>query len=81
MPLANKSSGAYDDQLLPLIRKGIRIIVWVRSAIIVGLNNAGYDVGTVIAGLGIGGLAFALAAQDTVGNMFGGSSCSARSRS
>ncbi len=71
VPLANKSSGAYDDQLLPLIRKGIRIIVWV-LAIIVGLNNAGYDVGTVIAGLGIGGLAFALAAQDTVGNMFGG---------
>jgi MscS family membrane protein len=71
VPLAQRSSGAYDDQVLPLIRKGLRIIVWV-LAIIVGLNNAGYDVGTVIAGLGIGGLAFALAAQDTVGNMFGG---------
>lgn len=71
VPLARRSSGAYDDQVLPLIRKGIRIIVWV-LAIIVGLNNAGYDVGTVIAGLGIGGLAFALAAQDTVSNLFGG---------
>jgi MscS family membrane protein len=39
---------------------------------IVGLNNAGFDVGAVLAGLGIGGLAFALAAQDTVANLFGG---------
>jgi MscS family membrane protein len=70
-PLAAKTSGAFDDQILPLIRRGIRIIVWI-LAIIIGLNNAGYDVGTVLAGLGIGGLAFALAAQDTVANIFGG---------
>ncbi len=70
-PLASKTNGAFDDQILPLIRRGIRIIVWV-LAVIVGLNNAGYDVGTVLAGLGIGGLAFALAAQDTVANIFGG---------
>ena len=30
-----------------------------------------FDVGTVLAGLGIGGLAFALAAQDTLKNFFG----------
>ncbi len=70
-PVANRTSSAYDDQILPLVRKGLRIIVWT-LAVIIGLNNAGYDVGTVIAGLGIGGLAFALAAQDTVANMFGG---------
>ena len=70
-PLAHKTAGAFDDQILPVIRRGLRIIIWV-LAIIVGLNNAGYDVGTVLAGLGIGGLAFALAAQDTVGNIFGG---------
>lgn len=70
-PFAKKSSGAFDDQILPLIRRGLRVIVWA-LAIIIGLNNAGYDVGTVLAGLGIGGLAVALAAQDTVGNIFGG---------
>src|SRR5690606_15268118 len=32
----------------------------------------GFDVGALIAGLGIGGLALALAAQDTVKNIFGG---------
>ncbi len=60
-----------DDQLLPIVRRGIRFIV-VALGIIIGLNNAGFDVGAVLAGLGIGGLAFALAAQDTVANFFGG---------
>ncbi|MGL5272664.1 MAG: mechanosensitive ion channel family protein, partial [Phocaeicola sp.] len=40
--------------------------------IIMGLKNAGYDVGAVIAGLGIVGLAVAMAAKDTVSNFFGG---------
>ena len=71
VPLTEKSKSDLDDQLLPIFRKGLRIIVWTLG-IIVALNNAGYDVGAVIAGLGIGGLAFALAAQDTVKNFFGG---------
>lgn len=71
VPLTEKSESDIDDQLLPILRKGIRIIIW-SMAIIIGLNNAGYDVTTLIAGLGIGGLAFAMAAKDTVANIFGG---------
>jgi MscS family membrane protein len=71
VPITEKSKSDLDDQLLPLFRKGMKVIIW-SLGIIVGLNNAGYDVGAVIAGLGIGGLAFALAAQDTVKNFFGG---------
>ncbi len=70
-PLVEKTEGDLDDQLLPIIQKGTRIGIW-SLAIIIALNNAGYDVGAVLAGLGIGGLAFALAAQDTVSNLFGG---------
>lgn len=70
-PVVQKTEGDLDDQLLPIIRKGMKLIVWT-IAIIVGLNNAGYDVAAILAGLGIGGLAFALAAQDTVSNFFGG---------
>jgi MscS family membrane protein len=47
------------------------MIVWSVGTI-VALNNAGYDVGALIAGLGIGGLALAMAAKDTVSNVFGG---------
>lgn len=70
-PLAERSDTNLDDQLLPILKKGMHFAVWA-VALVVGLNNAGYDVGALIAGLGIGGLAFALAAQDTVSNLFGG---------
>jgi MscS family membrane protein len=70
-PLAAHTGTSLDDQLLPVLRTGVRFILWTLG-IIIGLNNAGYNVGTILAGLGIGGLAFALAAQDTIANIFGG---------
>jgi len=36
------------------------------------LDNAGYDITTVLAGLGVAGMAFALAAKDSLSNLFGG---------
>ena len=71
IPLAEKTENDLDDQLMPIISKGVKMIIWV-MAIIIGLNNAGYDVAALIAGLGIGGLALAMAAKDTVSNIFGG---------
>ena len=71
VPIVQKTEGDLDDQLLPVLRKVIHFVVWA-MALVIGLNNAGYDVGALIAGLGIGGLAFALAAQDSVANLFGG---------
>jgi MscS family membrane protein len=71
LPLADKSDNDLDDQLMPILRKGVKATIWV-LAIIIGLNNAGYNVGALIAGLGIGGIALAMAAKDTVSNIFGG---------
>jgi MscS family membrane protein len=70
IPFAKKTESDLDDQLVPLIRKAMKISVWV-IAIIMAMDNAGLDVFSIMAGLGIGGLAFALAAQETVGNFFG----------
>lgn len=70
LPYVNASESKLDDQLIPIIRKGIRVSIWV-IATLAALNNAGYNVGAVLASLGIGGLAFALAAQDTIANLFG----------
>ncbi len=70
-PLVRKTKGDLDDQLLPVIRKALKTAIWV-IAVVVGLNNAGYDVGALLAGLGLGGLAFAMAAKDSVANLFGG---------
>lgn len=71
IPLAEKTDTDLDDLIVPILRKGLKFIIWALG-IVVGLNNAGYDVGAIIAGLGIGGLALAMAAKDTVSNMFGG---------
>lgn len=71
VPLVEKTDTDLDDQLLPIARKSISISIWV-LAIVIGLNNAGYDVTALIAGLGIGSFAFALAAKDSIGHVFGG---------
>ncbi|MDB4533270.1 mechanosensitive ion channel family protein [Vicingaceae bacterium] len=71
VPLTEKTESTLDDQIIPVVRKGLRSVIWILG-VIVALNNAGYDVGALIAGLGIGGLALAMAAKDSVANIFGG---------
>lgn len=71
VPLTEKTESDLDDQIMPIVKKGLRSVIWILG-IIVALNNAGYDVGALIAGLGIGGLALAMAAKDSVSNIFGG---------
>ncbi len=71
IPWSQRTDNDLDDQLMPVLRKGVKILIWV-LAVVIGLDNAGYDVGAVVAGLGIGGLALAMAAKDTVSNIFGG---------
>ncbi|NLP05678.1 mechanosensitive ion channel, partial [Candidatus Fermentibacteria bacterium] len=58
-----------DNRVLPLFRTAARILV-VAIAVIFLMQSLGYPVGGIIAGLGIGGLAVALAAQDTLAGVF-----------
>jgi MscS family membrane protein len=55
---------------LPLIKKTLAAFFGVFSILVV-FESLGFEVKTFLTGLGIGGLAFALAAQDTIANMFG----------
>ncbi len=71
VPLTQKTEGDLDDQIVPIIRKAIRASIWIMG-VIIAMNNAGYNVGALLAGLGIGGIALAMAAKDTVANIFGG---------
>jgi len=70
-PMTNKSESRLDDQLLPFIRKILKILILIIGLIFL-IKNLGYDVTSLVAGLGIGGLAFALAAQPLLSNLFGG---------
>jgi len=60
-----------DIHLLSILRRAVLTVIW-SLGIVMALNNVGVNVGTLIAGLSIGGLAFALAAQDTIKNVYGG---------
>ncbi len=71
--LATSSWGTTHQALGAFIPLGVRIVkvVVVAMAAIAILSELGYPVASLIAGLGIGGLALALAAQKTVENLFG----------
>jgi MscS family membrane protein len=56
--------------LIPLVTKVAKITAVAIAAIAV-LSELGYPVTSLVAGLGIGGIALALAAQKTVENLFG----------
>lgn len=67
---AEITNSRLDDQLVPLVRKSLKGLTLVAGTLLV-LQNLGIDVGSLVAGLGIGGVAIALAAKDTIANFFG----------
>lgn len=60
-----------DSKLYPIIKRTILIFIWFMG-IVSALHSVGVQLTTLLGTLGIGGIAFALAAQDTVKNIFGG---------
>jgi MscS family membrane protein len=67
--IANEREAA--AKLLQPLTTMIKIIFFVTAAL-VWLDNLGFEASTILAGLGIGGLAFALAAQKSIENFIGG---------
>ncbi|MFH1724898.1 MAG: mechanosensitive ion channel family protein [Elusimicrobiota bacterium] len=68
--LAKKTPSGLDDQLVPIIRKSGKVFLILIGGILV-LQNMGYSVGGLLAGFGLGGAAVALAAKDSLSNLFG----------
>lgn len=64
--IAKKSSR---KEVLNLIIKIAYIMIFIVALLLI-LNSAGFDVSTIIASLGIGGLAIALATKDIIANFF-----------
>ncbi len=63
-------SGIFDRQLTPLIRDIAKFAVGILVILLI-LQTWGYDTTALLAGVGIGGLALAFAAQDAIANVFG----------
>lgn len=68
--IARKSENKFDDILVPLLRKTAKTFVLAIGVVAIG-NSLTLDMKSILTGLGIGGFAFALAAKDTIGNLFG----------
>lgn len=69
-PMASKTKTDLDDTLIPITKKLAVFIIYAITIIMI-LNHFGQEIGPLLAGLGIGGLAFALAAKDLLSNVFG----------
>lgn len=65
-----KQSNGQANKMMPIIKRTILVIVWL-IGIVMALSNVGVNISALLGTLGIGGIAFALAAQDTVKNIFG----------
>lgn len=70
VPFTRESRSKLDDQLVPILKNGLKAIVFI-IALLTVISNFGYDVTAVLGGLGIAGIAVAMAAKDTLGNVLG----------
>ena len=57
--------------VLSFFRTILKFAVWI-LAIVAALSTLGFNIGTILAGLGIGGLAVAMAAKESLANILGG---------
>lgn len=69
--LAGKTESKLDDMLAPMVRKSLRITIVILVLVQVAQVLSDKPITSILAGLGVGGLAVALAAQETLKNFFG----------
>lgn len=69
--LAEKSESKLDDMMVPVVRRCLRITIVILVLVQVAQILSDKPITSIIAGLGIGSLAIALAAQDSIKNFFG----------
>ena len=68
--ITEKTKSDLDDQLVPLFTKTARVLIILLGTLSI-VQSLGVNVFSILAGIGIGGLAIALAAKDTAANFFG----------
>jgi small-conductance mechanosensitive channel len=69
--ISHKTATKIDDNLLPIIRRVLPITVYA-TGFLISIDSLGVSISPILAGLGLGGLAVALAVQPTLSNFFAG---------
>jgi MscS family membrane protein len=68
--VVSRSDPALRGQFRVVLRQLLSVAIWIVGVLVI-VQNLGYSITSVLAGLGIGGLAIAFAAQETIANFFG----------
>jgi small-conductance mechanosensitive channel len=69
--VVKRTESTIDDTALPMLNKVIRFIIVVLG-VVLGLDRLGLNIGPLLAGAGVMGLALSLAAKDTLSNLIAG---------
>ena len=69
--LTSKTNTTLDDMMVPMVRKTLRTVTVLLGLVHIAQQLSDKPITSILAGLGVGGLAVALAAQDTIKNFFG----------
>jgi MscS family membrane protein len=67
---AKETETRLDEQFIPIVRSSSKVF-FIIIGVVLFLQNLGYSVTSLIAGLGLGGAAVALGSKDTLSNLFG----------
>jgi len=69
--LVGKTDTRLDDMLVPIVRKTLRITIAIIAVLLISENILGTNVKSLLLSAGVGGIAIALAAKETIANFFG----------
>ena len=69
--VVGKTETKLDDMLVPVFRKALRITIAIVAVLLISENILGANVKSLLLSAGVGGIAIALAAKDTIANFFG----------
>jgi len=69
--LIGKTETKLDDMLVPVVRKALRVTIAIVAVLLISENILGANVKSLLLSAGVGGIAIALAAKETIANFFG----------
>ena len=69
--LVGRTETTLDDMLVPAVRKALRVTIAIVAVLLISENILGTNVKSLLLSAGVGGIALALAAKDTIANFFG----------
>ncbi|HUU01666.1 MAG TPA: mechanosensitive ion channel family protein [Myxococcota bacterium] len=67
---ADRSDDVFFSQVIGMLNSAVGVVVWIIAALFL-VANLGFNISSLLAGMGLGGLALAMASKDTLSNVFG----------